>query len=142
MCSFPHNPAILCVLGSVEGKSVKGGKGSPKTSCLLQLKANKVIRPAGVYAFNDSLDKVKYSKRAPWQQKKWNKTHKVYATSALCKSLTLDKQQVFRVRMSCSDDYPGVKDYSWVLQKDISGPVLDPWEQKSFAIDCGFLKSK
>lgn len=130
MCNFPHNPAALCAQVLPISSTLKNGK------CLVKGRVLKVIRPAGVYHYDDSLKRVDFN--SP-QVVASEPVQTIYGAKEFCSSKSIvDKQKLsLIIKLNCYDEDASIPDFAWRVHNG-NDELVDPWTKKKVKIDCGF----
>ncbi len=127
MCSYPHNPPVVCLKGKVlESKTTK----KTNINCSYQVKTHLLIRPGRTYWYNDDLDLETY--KTPKKLK--NSKVKLYAKNKKC--LSVGSEVNTMARYNCSTENSSVPDLVLIDQETLSKEVNDPWKRSLQFIDC------
>lgn len=131
MCKFPHNPAVICLLVDIRKAEIKG------PNCELQTDVLKSIIPKNVYRYDESLQRIDYTKIETFENNQ--KERVVYSSTSRCLNLMSRTKSVpLAVKMNCYDENDKLPDFAWV-SIDLIGKVQDPWSKEMVDIDCSFI---
>jgi len=128
MCEYPHNPPVVCLMGSV----LKAQEVAIKDlTCKYLIKVEKVIRPKHTYRYNKKLYLVSFKNN---EILKKYKDVTMYSRSKNCKKI---KTKIFKMaRFNCSDFYKEIPDFDFIDYGYLKGLVHDPWTEKDQNFNC------
>jgi len=130
MCEFPHNPAALCLEGSIESSKKISSKNF---NCLIKVKVKKLVRPGHVYFFSKDLDRIEVKEPTILKKESIEVYSKDHCSAKSIQAL---------LEYNCSDRYPDIPDLGLLDMNTLKRKVADSWRETKSVIDCAKVLSK